>query len=171
MFNSKLKLFTDPAVLRHVNRNLLAEFFGRFTHLLPKYGLPNPISDFYPDILAEVLLQLDQFPAPLVQALIAVEDLAAPEKHPPLDPDTNNPDAVHLAQAIRLWLHPPASQTPLTESPSTETLPTETLQSTLSTHSDPALPTETLHSALCSPKSDPAPFPTPCAASTPLSDQ
>ena len=106
-----LKFFTDPAVLSSVSRRLLAEFFGRFAHLLPKYGLPNPDGELYIFTLAEVMQQPGQFPAPLVDALFTVEDLAAPEKHLSVDPTADDADATRLSEALRLWLHPPPSQT------------------------------------------------------------
>jgi len=142
-----LKLFTDPAVLRYVSRRLLVEFFSCFSHLLPKYSLPNPDSELYIETLAEVLQQPDQFPAPLIDALFTIEELAAPEKHPSVDPTSDDADSTRLTEAIRLWLHQPASEL----SPSVP---------------DPAViapvvrePTQILHSSLCSLHSDALPLP------------
>ncbi len=53
-----MKLFTNPQIILHVQRAVLAAFFDRFTHLLPnKYALPPPRLDNenYPFVLAEVL--------------------------------------------------------------------------------------------------------------------
>jgi hypothetical protein len=111
MMNPQLKLFTDPIVLYHINRNLLAQFFAHFSDIVPKYSLPNPVLDSYPEVVAEVLQNLQPFTDAFVKALIAVEELAQLQTHVPLDPHTDFPDSVRLAEAIRLWLHPPTSQT------------------------------------------------------------
>src|ERR1051326_3582099 len=161
MHNPQLKLFTDATVLHHTNRNLLASFFDRFTHLVPKHGLPNPISDCYPNVLAELFQRPSQFPAPLVEALVAVEDLAATVNHAPDPSGREDPDSARLPQAIELCLSspaavaltpaspPPASPTPETHngSPSAsdkspvETLPTKVLSSDTQPTSHDAAPT------------------------------
>src|SRR6266550_2924155 len=103
-----LKLFSDPHVLRQIDRRLLTEFFEGFTHLLPsKYFLPNPRPDneAYFDSLAEVLACTLELPDGLAQALFEVEALAVAEE---LDVDPQITGAIPLSQAIQSWLlsHP-----------------------------------------------------------------
>src|SRR5467141_2090956 len=104
MNNPKLKLFSDPYLLRQVGRPLLTKFFERFTHLLPsKYFLPNPRpdNDAYFDSLAQVLERTSELPAGLLHALLEVEALATAEDR---DNDTENSDTTPLSQAIQSWL-------------------------------------------------------------------
>src|SRR6267154_6442542 len=108
MNTPKLKLFSDPYLLRQIGRPLLTAFFERFTHLLPsKYFLPNPRPDneAYFDSLAEVLACTLELPDGLAQALFEVEALAVAEDR---DNDTQTTDATPLSQAIQSWLlsHP-----------------------------------------------------------------
>ena len=75
-----LKLFTASWVTRPIGLALFAEFFGRFTHLLPsKYSLPAPCpgNDCYFDSLAQTLQRPSELPDPLVQALRDIEATAA----------------------------------------------------------------------------------------------
>src|SRR6267154_354102 len=104
MNSPKLKLFSDPYLLRQIDRPLLTKFFERFTHLLPsKYFLPNPRPDneAYFDSLAEVLVCTLELPDGLAQALFEVEALAVAEDRD-LDPQIT--DAIPLSQAIQSWL-------------------------------------------------------------------
>src|SRR5882724_2143867 len=99
-----LKLFSDPHVLRQIDRRLHTEFFERFTHLLPsKYFLPNPRPDneAYFDSLAEVLACTLELPDGLAQALFEVEALAAAENR---GQDIQTTDAIPLSQAMESWL-------------------------------------------------------------------
>ena len=96
MNTPKLKLFSDPYLLRQIDRPLLTKFFERFTHLLPsKYFLPNPRPDneAYFDSLASVLERTSELPDGLLQALIEVEALATAEDG---DTDPLNTDASHF---------------------------------------------------------------------------
>src|SRR5882724_132175 len=110
MNTPKLKLFSDPYLLRQIDRPLLTKFFERFTHLLPsKYFLPNPRPDneAYFDSLASVLERTGELPDGLLLALIEVEALAATEDR---DTDPQNTDATPLSQAIQSWLRSPAAE-------------------------------------------------------------
>src|SRR5882724_11333275 len=112
MNTPKLKLFSDPYLLRQIDRPLLTKFFERFTHLLPsKYFLPNPRPDneAYFDSLASVLERAYELPDGLLQALLEVEALAASGDH---DNDPQNTDATPLSQAIQSWLRSPAAEAP-----------------------------------------------------------
>src|SRR5258705_13078508 len=118
MNTPKLKFFSDPYLLRQIDRPLLTRFFERFTHLLPsKYFLPNPRPDneAYFDSLASVLERTCELPDGLLQPLIEVEALAATEDR---DNDPQNTDATPLSQAIQSWLRS-------TEAPPTEVQATE----------------------------------------------
>ena|SRR5258706_9429908 len=124
MAPSPLKLFTAPTITRRIRLSLLAELFGRFTHLLPnKYCLPKPCADneSYFDVLAQTLEQPSDLPDSLFHALHEIEAaaaalLAAPENDPSSDPaDT---ESTRLRQAIQLWLssHPESNNPPIHES-------------------------------------------------------
>ena len=79
MNTAKLKLFSDPHILRQIGRPLLVKLFERFTHVLPsKYSLPNPRPDneSYFDSLADVLERSDELPDLLAEALLEIEFLA-----------------------------------------------------------------------------------------------
>src|SRR2546425_5856724 len=118
MNTPKLKLFSDPYLLRQIDRPLLTKFFERFTHLLPsKYFLPNPRPDneAYFDSLASVLERTSELPAGLLQTLLEVEALAAAGDH---DNDPQNTDVTPLSQAIQAWLR--SSEAPPTEVQATE---------------------------------------------------
>jgi len=75
MNTPKLKLFSDPYLLRQIDRLLLTKFFERFTHLLPsKYFLPNPRPDneAYFDYFSSVLERICELPDVMAQALMEV---------------------------------------------------------------------------------------------------
>src|SRR6266404_2521687 len=110
MNTPKLKLFSDPYLLRQIDRPLLTKFFERFTHLLPsKHFLPNPRPDneAYFDSLAVVLERTHELPDGLLHALVEVEAIAAAEDR---DNDTQNSDAIPLSQAIQAWLRSQAAE-------------------------------------------------------------
>ena len=134
MNNLQLKLFIDPDVLWFTGRSLLAQFFARFTHLLPsKRTLPTTYDDWgYSNALALVLRdpQAAGLPEPLVQAVYEVEALAAPENWPmPGPPDGDapqHPESYRLFKAIHRWLEEHTERTtgPLTTGPLTSQTPT-----------------------------------------------
>jgi hypothetical protein len=119
-----MKFFTNPEVISHVRRAVLAAFFDRFTHSFPNnFALPAPRLDneSYPFLLAEVLERSCELPPELLQALLAVESLFAtvtPEDPP--DPSTDpEASAARLQHAIQLWLrqNPPPPQGPCAAPP------------------------------------------------------
>src|SRR5437879_4429740 len=112
MNTPKLKLFSDPHLLRQIGRPLLTEFFERFTQVLPsKYFLPSPRPDneAYFDSLAIVLERTSELPGGLAKALLEVEALATAGDH---DNDSQNTDAAPLSDAIQSWLRSPAAEAP-----------------------------------------------------------
>ena len=94
MNTPKLKLFSDPYLLRQIDRPLLTKFFERFTHLLPsKYFLPNPRPDneAYFDSLASVLERTCELPDDLAKALPRLSGTIGPNA--PLTLSPNSPAA------------------------------------------------------------------------------
>src|SRR6266478_5340702 len=120
MAPSRFKLFTAPTITRRIRLSLLAELFGRFTHLLPnKHALPKPSTDneSYFDILAQILEQPSDLPDSLIQALHDIEAratalLVEAQNNPGSDPVDS--DSCCLRQAIQLWLssHPESNDLP-----------------------------------------------------------
>jgi putative DNA primase/helicase len=123
-----LKLFTNPALLRHLDRPLLRPLLGRFTYLLQNdHGLPNIDAldnPYYFDCLAERLASPASLPDQLLQALHEIETLAAPENHPDILPTPGaDPADIYfelLTRAVQSWL-----LRPLVPPPGQQPTPTE----------------------------------------------
>jgi putative DNA primase/helicase len=131
---STFKFFTDASILRQVGRSLLIALFERFIPLLPsKYFLPSPRPDNeeYFDCLALVLERTCELPAELIQALVEIESLAAPENRKRIEAalgtDPQDAEASALPLAIRFWLRSHPGDAPSTEAPSAVVRPTEGL--------------------------------------------
>src|SRR5437667_12351481 len=82
----KFKRFTQPDVLYEIGAELLTELFDRFKTDLDarKVAIPNPnLADgHYYETVAELFKSPTALPVGLVEAIVAVEELASPEnKH------------------------------------------------------------------------------------------
>jgi len=123
--NTPLKLFTDPSALTRVQRSLLTRFLeDNQAHLsadaaaLLTTSLNNLTFEEYCSAWATQLTCANQFGAPLLEALHAVEFLALPENAPILTDALShlprgyeiNRDFSTLHQALHLWMlaHSPA---------------------------------------------------------------
>src|SRR5260221_518226 len=116
----KLTLFTNPDVLNAITPKHLARFFDLFKCALPETRLPRPDqlagTGPYTDAWIEILSSPETLPDSFLQALLAIEALAAPENrtlldtklaearvaHPGLDPI----DSLECL-ALHLWLLSP----------------------------------------------------------------
>ena len=125
MTNTKLTRFTKPGVLIRIGLPPLSRFFDRFRDdlLAANCRLPStePGSDAYYNCWAELLGRPETLPHSLVDALLAIEDLAAPANWPRLEA------AVYAARprgllldttacpeslALQLWLWSPYEREP-----------------------------------------------------------
>ena len=102
----KLKRFTDPEVLEAIVVKHLAQFFDRFTFLLQGRNLALPAehtlpgTEAYYDCWTKLLKSPETLPDPLIEALLAIEELAAPENRPLLE------SRLTEARAANPWLDP-----------------------------------------------------------------
>jgi hypothetical protein len=102
-----LKLFIDPWLLLHTPRSLLTQFLNRFVHLLPsEHTVLNLSQNNGPChfTLSETLLNFQELPPPIIEALFTVESLATDDgKH-----DLSNTDPEHILArfetALQHWL-------------------------------------------------------------------
>ena len=83
------QMFTDPVVLRQIDRLLLREFFQHFKADLEACNLIVPNSDLSEDdffsSLAALLNASEVLPASMYDALCAIAELAAPENQARLE--------------------------------------------------------------------------------------
>lgn len=96
------KFFGDPRVILYTRRQLLLDFFTRFT------AMPCFNNDGYPDALPDILARRNGLPDCLYDALAQVEQLAA-AKVLKLEADFDRfPRATALTEALEDWLasHP-----------------------------------------------------------------
>ena len=118
----EFKRFTDPAVLGAIRVKHLAQFFDQFDGLLQGRNLPLPAayqlpgSEGYCDSWLNLLNSPETLPVPLVEALLAIEELAASENRPRLEAKLRearvanpwlDPAESPECQALQLWLISP----------------------------------------------------------------
>src|SRR6266404_6210109 len=121
MTNIEFKRLTRPGVLAAVPVKHIFQFFQQFDAILKEGGVPVPsfmagTEDYYKAWIA-ILRRPETLPDPFAEALLAIEDLAAPENRSRLEAEVNKvrPTCVWLdpkdlpeCQALQLWLiaHP-----------------------------------------------------------------
>ncbi len=119
MSSPQLKSLSNTESLKDINRNLLIEFLNYFKSLLGPDHLTLLKRELSPEGfyagLSVFLAEPQQLPAPIRDALAAIEDLAAPQNrdrlnlalfHAPLSLNID-PRAPAFQQALHLWLHKP----------------------------------------------------------------
>src|ERR1043165_1629912 len=163
MTNIEFKRFTNPRVLGAIRVKHLAKFFDGFRDILEGRNLPLPRpetmagTELYDTAWIEVLNMPEKLPDAFVEAILAIEELAAPENRSRLDA------ALRQAQVVHPWLDP--AETP-------ECLALQLWLLSPYQRETPAAP------ALSSPNTDPSaspnsPFSAPVASppSAPVADQ
>src|SRR5437867_2193566 len=124
MTNTKLTRFTKPVVLIRIGLPPLSRFFDRFRDdlLAANCRLPStePGSDAYYNCWAELLGRPETLPHSLVDALLAIEEMAAPQNRQRLETavyharphlwldTTASPESL----ALQLWLWSPYEREP-----------------------------------------------------------
>src|SRR6266567_6423871 len=125
MTNTRLTRFNKPGVLIRIGLPPLNTFFGRFKEdlLAGNCRLPcaEPGSDPFYNCWAELLGRAETLPHPMVDALLAIEEWAAPQNRPRLEAavyaarprglllDTT---AAPESLALQLWLWSPYNREP-----------------------------------------------------------
>src|SRR6266404_5394155 len=118
---TQFKRFTNPEVLGAISVKHLARFFDRFSVVLEGRNLPLPAAYYLPgtrpyyDSWIELLKSPEKLPDSLVEAILAIEELAAPENRPRLQaavalaPPELYLDLAILPEclALQLWLMAP----------------------------------------------------------------
>src|SRR5881227_3474363 len=90
MTNIEIKRFTNPDVLGAISVKHLWRFFERFNSQLQGRSLSLPAAHYlagtppYYDSWIELLKSPEKLPDSLVEAILAIEELAAPENRPRL---------------------------------------------------------------------------------------
>src|SRR5256885_17109731 len=88
------QMFTDPVVLRQIDRPLLCEFLQRFNEELTAGNLILPNSDLsehdFFSSFAALLNPSEALPASMHEALCAIAELAAPENQSRLEAAVSN---------------------------------------------------------------------------------
>jgi hypothetical protein len=113
--NPHLKFFTDPSILRRVQRNILTPVLETFQSCLPPETaalVKNSDFDNFCNGLSAQFRSLAAFGAPLIEALVAIETLALPENHLLLEEGLSHlPTGFEVSrtrpslnQALHLWL-------------------------------------------------------------------
>src|ERR1051326_2144414 len=112
----RLKCLNKPGILKRIGRPLLTRFFEQFAADFNSNGLALPPPELadadYFNSLAQLLMRPEALPDALNEALVAVDDLSAPQgfealerspgwpaRQPLLKPDSTSEDI-----ALQLWL-------------------------------------------------------------------
>ena len=119
MSTLKFKRFTKPHFLKQIGRELLGQFFGRFTAELAEKRITLPDAnlddDPYFKAVAQIAMSPDGLPLPLVEAAYAIEGMANEEGQDRLEQavDENGPAFEFAANsscadmAMQAWLTNP----------------------------------------------------------------
>jgi hypothetical protein len=116
----RFKRFSKPLLLRQIGRDLLGRFFEQFTSDLKSSGLTLPSrelsSEEYFGSLAALLMNPENLPSRLNEALFAIDEMASPEGQARLEAalqESGLEDAIRLDSsrediALQVWLADPA---------------------------------------------------------------